>query len=199
MKIQILHHASIRLEEEKVFYFDPYQIEEEVHDADYIFITHDHYDHYDVKSIENVKNSNTKIIVPKCLEGENHTLVVFPNQEYTVDDFSFTTVPAYNIYKDFHPKNREYVGYNILLHGMYYYIMGDTDRTPECDGVKTDVCFVPIGGVYTMDFLEAASYINDLKPKMVFPIHYGFIVGDSSLGMKFMKKINKDIQVKLEI
>ena len=51
MKIEVLSHASIKLTGEKVIYFDPYNIHEKIEDADYIFITHDHYDHYDKESI----------------------------------------------------------------------------------------------------------------------------------------------------
>ena len=55
MKIEVLRHASIKLTGDKIIYFDPYQIKEELHDADYIFITHDHYDHYDEESIHNIQ------------------------------------------------------------------------------------------------------------------------------------------------
>ena len=55
MKIDVIRHASIKLSGDKIIYFDPYKIEDELHDADYIFITHDHYDHYDEESINNIK------------------------------------------------------------------------------------------------------------------------------------------------
>ena len=77
--------------------------------------------------------------------------------------------------------------------------MGDTNRTSEADQVQTNICFVPIGGTYTMDVEEASSYINDLKPDEVIPIHYGKIVGDISLGEKFKNKINNNIKVTLMI
>lgn len=41
-KIDINCHSSIRIEGESVLYFDPYNIEQESHDADYIFLTHNH-------------------------------------------------------------------------------------------------------------------------------------------------------------
>ena len=199
MKIEVLSHASVKLIGEKVIYFDPYDIKEEVHDADYIFITHDHYDHYDEKSIEKVRKEDTKIIVPTCLKDKECDLVVEPNQEYQIDFLSFQTIPSYNTKASFHPKEANYVGYNLLMNGVYYYIMGDTNRTSESDQVKTDVCFVPIGGTYTMDVLEAVDYINALKPKIAIPIHYGKIVGDITLGEEFKEKINEDIEVRLLI
>ena len=195
MKIKVLHHASIKLEGNKIIYIDPYQITEPLHDADYIFITHDHYDHYDEESINNLQNNKTKIIVPKCLNNKIHDLIVEPIQEYLIDDIKFKTIPSYNINKVFHPK--EYVGYNILLEGKYYYIMGDTDVTIEAKNVDCDVCFVPVGGTYTMNLDEAVTFINELKPKKAIPIHYGLIVGDNGLGIKFKEKINKEIEVEL--
>ena len=51
MQYEVIHHASIKFTGNNIIYFDPYKIEEELHDADYIFITHDHYDHYDLDSI----------------------------------------------------------------------------------------------------------------------------------------------------
>ena len=199
MNIKVIHHASIKITSDKVIYFDPYDIKEELHDADYVFITHDHYDHYDEESIKNVRNDNTKIIVPLCLESKEHNLLVDGYRMYGIDNIKFVTVPSYNINKDFHPREKYYVGYNILLDDKYYYIMGDTDATPEALQVKCDVCFVPIGGKFTMDYLEASEFINKLKPKKVIPIHYGKIIGDISLGEEFKKLINKDIEVELQI
>ena len=199
MKIELLNHASIKLSGDVIVYFDPYDINNDYHDADYIFITHDHYDHYDQDSIEKVKKDSTKIILPRCLDGEDNYLIVDPDKEYEVDNIRFKTIPSYNINKQYHPKEKEYGGYNILLQDEYYYIMGDTDRTPEADLVKTNYCFVPIGGTYTMDVYEAIDYINDLKPKVAIPIHYGKIVGHKSLGNIFKEKIDKEIEAKILI
>lgn len=199
MNIEVNTQASIKISSDHIIYFDPYKIDKEMHDADYIFITHDHYDHYDKISIEKIRKETTKIIVPKVLQNDENNLVVEPNKHYTIDDISFDTIPSYNLDKNFHPREKDYVGYNILLNDCYFYIMGDTDRTPEAASVKTDVCFVPIGGTYTMNIEEAAAYINSLKPKKAIPIHYGTIVGDKSLGIDFKSLINSDIEVEVLI
>ena len=198
MKIEVLHHASVKLSGDVVIYVDPYDILEDYHDADYIFITHDHYDHYDEESIEKVRKDSTKVIVPKCLEDKRHDLVVEPSMEYQIDSIVFQTIPSYNINKSFHPREKQYVGYNILLEDKYYYIMGDTDRTPDADMVQADICFVPIGGTYTMNLEEACSYINDKDFEMAIPIHYGSIVGDLSLGEEFKNKIKDNIKVEIK-
>ena len=200
MKINVITQSAIRIESDnKVFYFDPYNIKEEVHDADYIFITHDHYDHYDEESINNIKNDNTKIIVPLCLKDKEHTLLVEGYRRYGIDGINFSTIPSYNNDKQFHPREKYYVGYLIELEGKKIYIMGDTDRTSEADTTKSDICFIPIGGTYTMNVDEAIDYINYIKPELAIPIHYGSIVGDISLGEKFKNSIDSNIKVELYI
>ena len=199
MKIDVLGHASVKLTGKKVIYFDPFQIYAKSGDADYIFITHDHYDHYDLKSIENVRKDNTKIVVPTCLKDHENHLVVEPEKHYKIDNIEFDTIRSYNIGKDFHPKDKNYVGYNICLEDEFFYIMGDTDRTPEALKVQTDYCFVPIGGTYTMNVMEAVDYVNDIHPKVAIPIHYGSITGSIRLADEFKEKVNKDIEVYIKI
>lgn len=204
MNIQVFNQASIKFSGAKIIYFDPYKLPIEKHDADLIFITHDHYDHYEEESIKKTMNENTMLVVPTILKEQaskltNNLLVVEPNKVYTIDDITFETIPSYNEAAPYHPKDKLYVGYNVNINGTKYYIMGDTDRTPEADKVKTDICFVPIGGTYTMNVDEAIDYINELKPKKVIPIHYGSIVGDISLGNDFKDRINKEIEVEILI
>lgn len=204
MNIKVYTQSAIRIEDNIVVYFDPYKINEKKQDADYVFITHDHYDHYDEESIRNVIKETTKIIAPTCLEEKlkkitNNIEIVLPDQEYKYKNISYITVKSYNIEKPFHPEKANYVGYKILLNGLYYYIMGDTDRTPDAEKIKTDICFVPIGGTYTMDYKEAADYINYIKPKTVIPVHYGSIVGDILLKDYFKNLIDKDINVEIHI
>lgn len=193
--------SSIKIEKSKIIYFDAFKIEKEFHDADYIFITHDHFDHFDKESILKVKNDNTKIIVPKLLEKEvkdifidEKVLVVEPNNNYLLDDLEFSTVPAYNIDKSFHPKENGWVGYVVDIDGLKYYIAGDTDALEENKKINCDVAFIPIGGYYTMDYKEAVDFINNLKPQVAIPIHYGSIVGDIEFGKAFEDLLNKDIK-----
>ena len=200
MKIEVLNHASVKISDGLVIYVDPYLVNKPYHDADYIFITHDHYDHYDEESINKVSKETTKIITPTCLENINPYLVVEPNKEYNLDNkIYFETIPSYNLGKPYHPKEKNYVGFNILLKGKTYYIMGDTDITEEAKKVVTDTCFVPIGGTYTMDYQEAAKYINTIKPKVCVPIHYGKVAGNIKDADRFKKLVSKDIDVEILI
>ena len=77
--------------------------------------------------------------------------------------------------------------------------MGDTDINDDVLKVKCDVLFIPIGGTYTMNYKEAASYTNTINPKIVIPTHYGLIVGDSKLGQEFKSLIDNNISCEIYI
>ena len=204
MNITVINHASIKLTGNKIIYFDPYLIKEAKYDADIIFITHDHYDHYDEESIKNVLKDDTVLVVPTILKEQASTLsdnliVVETNQKYEISGITFETVPAYNQQAPYHPKDKGYVGYNVNINGIKYYVMGDTDKIPEAYQIETDICFVPIGGTFTMGVEEAIDYINYIKPKKAIPIHYGTLVGDINLGNAFKNKINQETEVEILI
>ena len=203
--IEVLYHSSIRIEKEKIIYIDPYKINKNYNDADIIFVTHDHYDHYSEEDIDKVKKENTVIVVPeglltklinKGIKQEN-IITVKPNNKYEVEGIKIETIPAYNIEKQFHPKANNWVGYIIDMNGIKYYIAGDTDITEENKKVKCDVAFVPVGGTYTMDYREAAALVNEIKPKIAVPIHYGSVVGTVEDANQFIKLLDKEIQGKI--
>ena len=203
--IEVLCHSCIKFNKEEVIYFDPFKIEKNYNDADVIFITHDHYDHYSEEDIDKVIKERTIIVAPedmltkllkKGFEREN-ILLVEPNEKYRVRGIEFQTIPAYNVNKQFHPKANEWVGYLIELEGITYYIAGDTDITEENKKVNCDVAFVPVGGTFTMDYKEAAELINEIKPKIAVPTHYGSIVGEKSDGVSFSKLVSPKIKVEI--
>ena len=205
--IEVLCHSSIKFNKGLIIYFDPFKINENYHDADIIFITHSHYDHYSEEDISKVIKDNTTIVVPKDLEdmvlqfgfAKEHIIVVSPNEEYSVLGINFKTIPAYNTNKNFHPKSNEWVGYIVNLDQTTYYIAGDTDITEENRQFKCDVAFVPIGGTYTMTYSEAAELINEIKPQIAVPIHYGLIVGNKEDANSFADLVDKEIECKILI
>lgn len=203
--IKVLCHSSIKFDKGQVIYFDPYKINENYNDAEIIFITHSHYDHFSEEDILKVKKEETKIVVPEDLYDrsielgfkEEDILIVKPNEEYIVNNIKFKTIPSYNINKNFHPKSNNWVGYIITIDNVSYYIAGDTDITEENKKVKCDVAFVPIGGTYTMTAEEAANLVNEIKPKIAVPIHYGLIVGTKEDEEVFKSLVNENINVEV--
>ena len=203
--VEVLNHSSIKINKTKVIYIDPYKVYKAYNDADLIFITHNHYDHYSEEDIDKVKKESTYYIVPKDLQNnlinrgikQENIVLVKPNEIYTIDGIKFSTVPAYNINKNFHPKENNWVGFIIEIEGNRYYIAGDTDLNQDNIKVKCDVAFVPVGGTYTMDYKEAAELTNQIKPKVAVPIHYGSIVGTKQDAINFINLLDKQIDGKI--
>lgn len=184
-------------------YVDPFKINTKLNNAKIVFITHSHYDHLDMSSIKNIINNQTIIVCTadsaKMLEEQNinnQIVVVEPNKSYEVQNIKFSTFPAYNV-GHHHFLSLGFVGYTIVLNGVSYTICGDTDATEELKKIKTDVLFVPIGGTYTMNALEAANLTNIIKPKMVVPVHYNCIVGSKEDEKVFVQNVDKQIKVKI--
>lgn len=201
--IKVLCHSSIRIAKEKKIYIDPFRVQENYNDADLILCTHSHYDHFSIEDILKVIGEYTKILVPeeskdellKIGVNEENIIIVKPYEKFDYEGcISIETIPAYNKNKQFHPKEKNWVGYILEMEDTKYYIAGDTDFTREAAKVKCDVAFIPIGGTYTMDYVEAAALTNKIKPKYVIPIHYGTIVGNPEDGVLFKELVDKKIE-----
>ena len=205
--IEVLCHSAIRINKGKIIYVDPFHLKKEYKDADIILITHSHYDHFSKEDIEKVKKDDTKIYITKDLLEETKSIgfvednivTINPNEIYYEDDIEINTIRAYNINKQFHPKENNWVGYILKIQGITYYIAGDTDITEENKKVNCDVAFVPVGGTYTMTANEAAVLVNEIKPKIAVPVHYGEIVGSKEDGQRFVEKLENGIEGKILI
>lgn len=206
-EIEINAQSSICIRDKKVIYFDPFMIKEEKNDADYIFITHAHHDHFSPEDIKKVIKDNTKIIYPKSMRNlikeagldNKVSLEVIPNKKYKIDGIKFETVSAYNNIKSFHLKKFGWVGYIITIKDACIFVCGDSDANKYNKKVKCDVALLPIGGYYTMNAREAAKLINEIKPKLAIPTHYGSIVGQVEDGDAFAKLVNPEIKVELKL
>ena len=197
--VKVLYHSSIVLYDN--IYIDPYKIENETHNAKYVFITHSHYDHFDIESIEKIRNEDTIFFVTNdCKEkllkigvGEKRIITVLPDEIYRFNKIEVNVIAAYNIDKEYHPKENKWVGYLIKISGISYFIPGDTDQNEDNENVKCDVLFVPIGGTYTMDYKQGAIFVNYIKPKYAIPIHYNSIVGKKEDAEEFAKLLDHRI------
>ena len=206
--IRVLTHSSIRIQSgDTVLYVDPYKVSGRPQDADYVFITHDHFDHFSPEDIEKVSCDKTVLVVPekmrdKVLQEADETrgiIPVKPDAPYDINGFSFETVPAYNRLKPFHPKTAGWVGYIFCLDGKRIYVAGDTDATPDAKKVQCDVALVPVGGIYTMNPSQAAELINTIRPAAAIPTHYGSVVGTVSDAENFQRKVDPAIQVEIKM
>lgn len=202
MEISVNCNSSIRIASDKVIYFDPFRIENETHDADIIFITHDHFDHFSIEDITKIEKEDTVYVIPDCmynlLGGEN-VVIVNPNEKTIIEGHEVYVVPSYNIHSGFHPKEKGYVGYVVTIEGKRIYVAGDTDMNDDNRMVRCDIALIPVGGKYTMDYREAAELINHMKPSTAIPTHYGDVARSKEDGINFSKLIDKDIEVVIKI
>ena len=206
--IEVFTQNSIRIRSRVgVIYIDPFQMKEEPKDADFVLITNDHYDHFSPEDIGKVCKADTVLVVPEKMASKAQEVskmvgkieTVKPGVYREMGGLEFETVPAYNTLKPFHPKSAEWVGYILRVDGQRIYIAGDTDATKEARAVKCDVAIVPIGGTYTMDAKKAAELVNEIRPSMAIPVHYGNIVGKVSDGDTFAENVKTPVKVEFKI
>ncbi len=191
----------------KIIHIDPFMAEQSPEDADIILITHDHHDHFSPADIAKTANKNTTLVVPENMREKAEAVkelvggivCVKPGESYDIHGLEFETVPAYNTIKPFHPKKAGWVGYILKTGGKRVYIAGDTDATEEAKAVKCDIALVPVGGTYTMNAKEAAELINEIKPEIAVPVHYGGIVGGKKDGEEFARAVGGGVKVVIKI
>ena len=186
VKFHALVHASIRIEYDgKEIEIDPvtklgnktinYSA---MPKADYIFVTHEHGDHFDKEALKQLTGEKTQLVMNKrCAEMYGGPCaVLYNNQSATLGDINVDAVPAYNNSEgrtQFHPKGRDN-GYILTIDGLRIYIAGDTEDIPEMQDIKDiDIAFMPCNQPYTMTTEQLVKAAKTVKPKVLFPYHYG--------------------------
>ena len=186
VKIHALVHASMRIEYDgKEIQIDPVtKLGEKTIDyaampkADYLFITHEHFDHLDTAAIKLLTKDDTRLITNQsCAETFGYGMVMANGEKLQLaDDITVEAVPAYNTtegHQQFHPQGRDN-GFVLTLDGLRIYIAADTEDIPEMAELKDiDVAFLPCNQPYTMTVEQLVNAAKMVKPKVLFPYHYG--------------------------
>lgn len=185
IKFQTLMHASIRMEYDgQEIEIDPVlKLRERTIDyskmpkADYIFVTHEHMDHFDKEAIKQLSKEGTQLITNKnCANMLGYGEIMMNGQCSMFNDIKVEAVPAYNTTeanKKFHPKGRDN-GFVLTIDGLKIYIAGDTEDIPEMADIKDiDIAFMPCNQPFTMTPDQLVRAAKTVKPKVLFPYHYG--------------------------
>jgi L-ascorbate metabolism protein UlaG (beta-lactamase superfamily) len=193
-------HAGFKITYENLkIYIDPYKLSkkhENVSDADIVLITHNHFDHLSIEDLKNIVKETTIVVsAQECLSqlkslNMKESIGIDPRNSVKVNDLKVETVPAYNVDKEFHPKNDKKIGFIIEFGNDRLYHIGDSDMIPEMKDANSTVALVPVSGTYVMTAEEAAKAINELiNPKIAIPMHYGTIVGNKQDAIRFSELV----------
>lgn len=193
-------HAGFKITyESKKIYIDPYKLSKEhenVSDADVVLITHNHFDHLSIEDLKNIVNETTVIVsAHECLSqlkslNVKESIGIDPRNSVRVNDLKIETVPAYNVDKEFHPKNDKKIGFIVEFGNDRLYHIGDSDIIPEMKDTNSTIALIPVSGTYVMTAEEASKAINELiNPKIAIPMHYGTIVGNKEDAIRFSELV----------
>ena len=162
MKIKWLGHASFKIttKNNTSLITDPYSNDIGLNFpnefADIITMSHSHFDHNAVNAV-----LGNPVIMEEGVH--NYKDITTRTIRSSHDEFSGKHRGANNIFL-------------ISADDMNLCHMGDIGEpfsAKLCDQLlPVDILFIPIGGVYTIDYSEAKKYIEYIKPKIVIPMHY---------------------------
>jgi L-ascorbate metabolism protein UlaG (beta-lactamase superfamily) len=184
LKITFLGHGSLLfLFKGQQIYVDPFS-----HVADYaslpkadiILITHEHMDHLDMSAINSIRLPKTAIVLTEiCAKQVNGGQVLHNGESQVVSGIPVQAVPAYNLVNKrpdgspFHPMGAGN-GYILTFGDQRVYVAGDTENIPEMKTIKDISCaFLPMNLPYTMTPEMAAEAALIIKPKVLYPYHFG--------------------------
>jgi len=205
LTITFIGHGTLMMEfDGKVIHVDPvsyFADYKTLPKADLILVTHAHGDHLDAKTIDLLKKESTEIVLAKvCTDKYEGTAVMENGESGTYSGLRVEAVPAYNIKhmrsggKPYHPKG-EGNGYIIYFGETKVYVAGDTENIPEMsDFNDIDIAFLPMNLPYTMTPEMVADAAGMLKPKVLYPYHFGET--DTGKLVELMKN-QKDTEVRV--
>lgn len=199
LKITFIGHGTLMLDYAgKVIHIDPVSMYADyatLPKADLILVTHEHGDHLDAKAIQAVSTANTKLVMNQAAAKAFPGAAVMKNGDArTIGEIPIEAVPAYNLDKPFHPKGNGN-GYLLTLGDKRVFIAGDTENVPEIKALKKiDIAFLPMNQPYTMTPEQVADTARAMKPKVLYPYHFGNT--DTGALVNLMKD-DKDIEVRI--
>ena len=169
--------------------------------ADVILVTHEHGDHLDKEAVAKISGKDTSLVLTAACAKQVDGGVVMKNDDLkTIKGLKVQAVPAYNIVhmrkpgQPFHPKGAGN-GYVITFGDKQVYVAGDTENIPEMAKLAgVDIAFLPMNLPYTMTPEMVADAVKTLKPKIVYPYHFGKT--DTSKLVKLLEDV-KSVEIRI--
>jgi L-ascorbate metabolism protein UlaG (beta-lactamase superfamily) len=178
--IQPINHASFVMSwNGKMIYNDPVcaaTLYSAFPKADLILLSHHHGDHFNPTTLSSVTNATTRIIATQTTYNQTTftpfrsiTTILGYGASTTVQGISVQAVRATN---GNHPEgvNNAYV---TTIGGKRILTTGDCGPGADLLALQNiDIMFICMNS-FTMDVATAATLVRTIRPKVVFPYHYG--------------------------
>ncbi len=203
--ITFIGHGSLLLQwNDKNIYIDPSSRKADLYKfpkADMLFVTHHHNDHCDPSALKALTKDKTKTFMSAIAHEKWHQgMVLYPEQQVSIDGVGITTVAAYNLVnknEDGQPYHREGEcnSYVLTLGTLRILIGGDTENTPEMKELKNiDAAFLPMKLPYTMNPEMVVDAVKAFKPTILYPYHY-----DRKMLAELTELMKQEPEVELRI
>jgi len=199
LKITLIGHGTLMFAYSgKVIHVDPVSMYADyatLPQADVILVTHEHFDHLDAKAIKATSKADTAVIVSSsCAKNLPDASVMKNGETRTIAGIKIEAVPAYNHKEPFHPKSNGN-GYVLTFGDKRVFVAGDTENVPEIKALKNiDIAFLPMNQPYTMKPEQVADVARAMRPKVLYPYHFGET--DTSQLVNMLKD-EKGIEVRI--
>jgi L-ascorbate metabolism protein UlaG (beta-lactamase superfamily) len=206
--VNLLGHASVKLQKGKTVYIDPFSEVMERHEeqADLIICTHSHFDHFDIDAIDRLIKDDTIVLAHKSCdisEIKCEARLIEVGDTERAHGILVTGIEAYNDHRfrnpnePFHPPGQG-MGVIVKMDHTQIYHAGDTDYIDEMDALRIeelDAALLPIGGTYTMDVDEAVDAAKTIQPDVAIPIHHNVVEGTEADPAQFKRQLEQQTDI----
>jgi L-ascorbate metabolism protein UlaG (beta-lactamase superfamily) len=166
---------------------DPHGIEaygRKLVQADIVLMSHFHVDHTRLDVIENLRQAKQINALKKVDDGKRDDWNVIDEK---FKDVRIQTVGSYHDTTSGQQRGKNGI-FILEMDGLRIVHLGDLGHTLTRDQVRrigaVDVLLIPVGGIYTINGLDAQKVVEQLKPRRyIIPMHYGTAVYTDLLSL----------------
>ena len=171
--------------------------------ADLFLLSHHHGDHFSTTTLPSVTNATTRIIATQTTYNQTTfppyrgiTTVLGYGASTTVAGISVQAIRATNA-NHLEGVNNAYV---TTIGGKRILTTGDCGPGPDLRALQDiDVMFVAMNS-FTMTEATAATLVREIRPKVVYPYHYGSQCGSPAYDVQLFKRlVGQDLGIEVRL
>ena len=203
MKLIWLGHASFKIisRDGFVIYIDPYAGDESEYEqhADLILVSHEGYHHLSYEKVRKIRGDNTAILSTKQVAYELDCTAVTEGEVKEIGEVKVKPVHAYSTRTGIGREKGTSFGFLINIEGKILYFAGSTDLIPEMADIVCDIALLPVAASRTMSPQHALQAVQQMKPKLAIPMHYGMHAGTIEDAEMFKELVEQETNAKVWI